>query len=103
MIQPQVMEELIAHGISIEIGPSDMYNNYQIVLRKRVEHRENSLIQGTIQYSQFLPNDRIGDIDRNTECVKFMLQKVFEANTKEIEKEQLLKAKEESTCITSTN
>lgn len=90
MIQPQVMEELIAHGISIEIGPSDTYSNYQIVLRKRVEHNENSLIQGTIQYSQFLPNDRIGDIDRNTECVKFMIQKVFEAHTEELEKSKLL-------------
>lgn len=86
MIDPKYLQELITFGMSIEIAPSDVYMNYKIVIKKEQKHPTNSTIIGTITYEQLLPFDKITDIDRNTDCVKFMMSKVF--GQEELERKQ---------------
>jgi len=86
MIDPKYLEELILLGMSIEIAPSDIFMNYKIVIKKQQKHPENSTIIGTITYEQLLPFERITDINRNTQCVRFMMSKVFEEQRKQEQK-----------------
>ena len=91
MIDPKYLQELVLLGMSIEVAPSDVFNCYKIVVKKEQKHPENSTIIGTLTYEQLLPLDRITDLDRNTDCVKFMMEKVFKHEQQQRDEQKKLK------------